>query len=172
MEIKIRQEVEADWIATGAMIEKAFKKAEHSDQSEHLLIDRLRASEEFIPELSLVAEIDGEVIGHIMHTKITIDGCEFLALAPLAVAPEWQGKGVGSALVEQSHKSALALGYKGVVVLGDPNYYSRFGYKPAENWKIKCPFEVPSEYYMAIELSENAFLGVSGTVNYSKAFIS
>lgn len=120
--------------------------------------------------MSLVAEVDGEIVGHILLTKAKVGSKEVLALAPLAVAPKWHGKGVGSKLVLESHRIAKELGYMGIALLGDPNYYTRFGYLKSESFGITCPFEVPSEFYMAIELFENSLNDVEGTVKHSPAF--
>ena len=87
--VSIRQETRADHVAVGALIEGAFATLEISDQTEHLLVERLRTSPEFVPELSLVAERDGQICGHILFTRVQLaDGQSALSLAPLSVLPE------------------------------------------------------------------------------------
>ena len=174
MNIIIRQETEKDYKLSETVVEKAFKNAEHTDHKEHLLVAKLRKGGAFIPELSLVAELDGEIVGHIMLTKLLIEneGSKYdsLALAPVSVVPEHQNKGIGSALISESLKIAKEIGFKSVIVLGHNKYYPRFGFKPASTWGIKAPFDVPDEFFMALELGDGALEDISGTVVYSKEF--
>ena len=121
----------------------------------------------------MVAQIDNEIVGHILFTKIQIIGNEIydsLALAPMAVLPEFQNRRIGSALVRAGLKKAKDLKFKSVIVLGHKNYYPKFGFQKASNWQIKCPFEVPDEAFMAIELIKNGLENISGIVQYPKAF--
>ncbi len=121
----------------------------------------------------MVAQIDNEIVGHILLTKIQIIGNEIydsLALAPMAVLPEFQNRRIGSALVRAGLKKAKDLKFKSVIVLGHKNYYPKFGFQKASNWQIKCPFEVPDEAFMAIELIKNGLENISGIVQYPKAF--
>ncbi len=175
MNLKIRQEKEMDYTISENLVEKAFKNAEYSDYKEHLLVAKLRKSDAFIPELSRVAEINGEIVGHIMLTELIIESDvnrhDSLALAPVSVLPEHQNKGVGSKLIRESLKVAKEMGYKSVIVLGHHEYYPRFGFKPASIWGIKAPFEVPNEAFMAVELESRALEGIRGTVVYSKEFL-
>ena len=174
MNINIRTEVVADHLKVFSIIEQAFRTEEFSDHREQFLVERLRASGSFIPELSLVAEVDGEVVGHVLLTKISICDSDIkhqsLALAPVSVLPEYQGRGIGSALIEAAHTKAIALGYGSVVILGHKDYYPRFGYKTASQFGISLPFDVPEEYVMAIELIPNALDGVCGVVEYDPTF--
>ena len=169
----IRQETKEDHIITEDVIKKAFKNAEHSDHDEHLLVQRLRKSNAFIPELSILAELKNKIAGHILFTRITISGkneIESIALAPVSVLPEHQKKGIGGKLIQEGLKKATELGFKSVIVLGHKDYYPKFGFEKASKWNIKCPFEVPDEVFMAIELKKGSLRGKSGTVKYSKEF--
>ncbi|KJU72267.1 GNAT family N-acetyltransferase [Clostridium baratii] len=170
MSIIIREENNKDFNEVYEVIRLAFMNAEHTDHNEHNLVNKLRGSEAFVKGLSLVAEDNGKIVGHIILTKVKIGNNESLALAPLAVLPNYQKSGIGSKLIIESHKRAKELGYSSVIVLGHPDYYPRFGYKPASKWEIKAPFEVPDESFMAIELIENGLKDISGTVNYAKEF--
>ena len=165
----IRQEVPADYPVVYSLIKEAFASAEHCDGNEQDLAAALRQSPCFVPELSLVAETDGRVVGHILFTKLQIGTSTQLALAPLSVLPEFQGQGAGSALVRQGHQIARELGYSYSVVLGSETYYPRFGYVPAERFGIQAPFPVPAENFMAAKLTEDA-PPVRGMVQYAPEF--
>ncbi|WP_417899912.1 N-acetyltransferase [Bacillus haimaensis] len=173
MNMMVRQEIPSDYPSTERVIQKAFANVKISDKTEHEMVQRLRKSEAFVPELSLVAD-DEEIVGHILLTKLKIkkedDSTESLALAPVSVLPEYQNKGVGKRLMNEALKVAKESSFQSVIVLGHPTYYSKFGFKPASLWGIKAPFEVPDEVFMALELKENALDGVSGVVEYPRAF--
>lgn len=167
--LEIRQENKNDYKAVYNLIEKAFKEAEHSDGNEHDLVNSLRNSKNFIPELSLVAIRDNKVVGYILFTKVKIGKYEELALAPLGILPEYQRKGIGSRLIKEGHKIAKKLGYHYSIVLGSEKYYPKFGYIPAIEYKIQAPFEVPKENFMAIKLN-NTDTEIKGIVEYAKEF--
>ena len=168
--IEIRKEIESDYADVYELNKAAF-----GQESESKLVELLRKSNAFIPELSLVAVINNKIVGHILFTKIIIkddSGNEFesLALAPMAVKPELQKKGIGGKLIRYGLNKARELGYKSVIVLGHEHYYPKFGFVPAEKWKIKAPFDVPKNVFMGIELVENGLTGVTGTVHYPEEF--
>ncbi|WP_226335335.1 GNAT family N-acetyltransferase [Echinicola marina] len=145
-----------------------------SDHQEQFLVDRLRGSSGFVPELSLVAESGNQILGHILLSKIKIKDVhhshEALALAPVSVLPEYQKKGIGGKLIVEAHQIAREMDFKGIVVLGHSDYYPRFGYRQACDFGITLPFEVPDENCMAIELFPGAFQNVTGMVEYPKTF--
>lgn len=167
--IEIRQENENDYEEVYNLIKTAFKTVEHSDGNEHDLVVKLRKSDSFIPELSLVAIKEHKIIGYILFTKIKIGKNTELALAPLAVLPEYQGQGIGRKLIEKGHEVAKKLEYHYSVVLGSENYYPRFGYVPAVKYGIKAPFEVPYKNFMAIKLNDTN-KEIKGIVKYGKEF--
>lgn len=175
MTIKIRQEVKKDYPKTEETVRKSFQNETMSDQQEHGLVKKLRASTAFIPELSLVAvdELDN-IVGYILLTNnkiMTENGAiDSLSLAPLAVLPEVQNQGIGTQLMQEGIKRAKEKNYDSIIVLGHQKYYSKFGFKPADLWKIKAPFDVPAEAFMALELTDNALKNISGTVQYPAAF--
>jgi predicted N-acetyltransferase YhbS len=174
MPIHIRQEQPSDYPAVFALVEQAFRDLKISDHTEQYLVERLRKSDAFIPELSLVAEDNGKIVGHILLTKLKIQNgqqeFESLSLAPVAVLPEYQRQGIGAMLIEEAHRVAKSLGYTSVILVGHENYYPRFGYKPASTFGIKFPFEVPDANGMAVELVENGLAGIRGTVVYPPGF--
>lgn len=172
--LTIREEEIKDYNEVEKVVEESFKTAEFSDKDEHNLVRRLRNSNEFIKELSLIAEEENKILGHVLLTKALIKAestyYETLALAPLAVLPEYQKSGIGKNLMNKAIERARELGYKSIVVLGHENYYPKFGFEKASKYGVKAPFEVPDEAYMILELLPGGLNGVSGIVEYSKAF--
>ena len=165
----IRKEEAKDFDTIYQAVKTAFASAEHADGNEQDLVNALRKSEAYIPELSLVAEENGKIVGHIMFTKALVGEHIVLALAPLSVLPEYQRKGIGSALIKEGHTIAKALGYEYSAVLGSEKYYPKFGYIPADAFGIMPPFDVPQENFMACKLNENA-ADITGVLKYAKEF--
>src|SRR5690625_4659385 len=177
MNFIIRQERKSDYKLTEKVVETAFASADQSDGNEHRLVSGIRQSKAFIPQLSLVAvNKDDEVLGHILLSKVLInDGnhkIESLALAPVSVLPDYQSKGIGKNLIQKVLEKAKKLGFQSVVVLGHPDYYPGFGFKKSSEWKIKAPFDVPEEAFMAIELQEGSLNNVSGVIEYPSFFLN
>ncbi len=174
MSITLRQELEHDYSSTEQVVERAFRTASHTNHAEQFLVARLRKSDAFIPELSLVAELDGAIVGHVMFTRLVIrdDQTEHasLAMAPVSVLPEHQGQGIGSQMIMTGLEKARQMGFTSVIVLGHKDYYPRFGFRPASQWGIRAPFPVSDASYMALELQPQGLQGVSGVVVYPKAF--
>ncbi|MGX1901753.1 GNAT family N-acetyltransferase [Thermolongibacillus altinsuensis] len=144
-------------------------------EDEAKLVESIRESEYFIPELSLVAVTDEhEIIGHILFSEITLEtdkeNLPTLALAPMAVKPQYQRQGIGSRLVTEGLKVCKDLGYKHVFVLGHLDFYPRFGFVPAKTFGIESPFPVPDEVFMALELEHRSLDGLTGKIKYPKAF--
>ena len=160
----VRPERPSDRDAVRRVNEAAFGRSDEAD-----LVDRLRQSEPRY--LGLVADVGGEVVGHILFTSITLDaGVDVRGLAPMAVLPDRQRSGVGSALVRAGLSACRDDGAEAVVVLGYPAYYPRFGFRPASAFGITSEYDVPDEAFMALELADGALGGASGVVRYSPAF--
>lgn len=140
--------------------------------NEARLVDSLRSAGALT--FSAVAEAESKVVGHAAFSPVKIEGergsFEALALAPVAVLPTWQRKGVGSALLKWSLDECRRLGHKLVIVVGHPEYYPRFGFVPATPGGIRCPFDVPSEAFMLLELQPGALAGRTGTIRYRPEF--
>ena len=174
MEINIRQEALVDYPTVFDLIEQAFRDEIISDKKEQFLVERLRKSDGFIPKLSLVAEANQKIVGYILLTKIIIEtnteSVTSLALAPVAVLPTFQKKGIGGRLIEEAHRMAKELGYKSVILLGHEKYYPKFGYQPLHHFNISLPFEAPEENCMAIELVPDALKNKKGKVIYPREF--
>lgn len=177
----IRPEAKEEFSQIYQLVKTAFETAEHSDGDEQDFVDQLRAGENYIPELALVAEAaiahglqqDGKLIGHIMLTKIYVNNDQAktgdnqfpaLLLAPLAVLLEHRAKGVGSALVNEALARAKNMGYTAVFLVGDPAYYGRFGFKQTSTHGISAGMDFPEQYTLVRELVPGALSGVSGTV--------
>lgn len=146
----------------------AFGQADEAD-----LVDALRGEVE--PFISLVAERDGRVVGHILFTPVTIESADgskstAMGLGPMAVLPECQRQGIGSALVRAGLEACERQGEFVVFVLGHAEYYPRFGFEPARPKGLTCQWEVPDEAFMVVELTVRALAGRRGLVRYADAF--
>ncbi|MFF2044820.1 GNAT family N-acetyltransferase [Kitasatospora sp. NPDC058170] len=148
MKVTTRVECPEDAPATRRVHMAAFPGPDEAD-----LVDALRRDPAWLPGLSVVA-VDGSglVVGHALLTRLQVGDGQGLALAPVAVAPEWQRKGVGELVVRAALSAAEEAGEKLVIVLGDPDYYGRFGFLPARRHEVTGPFEVPEAYFQALVL--------------------
>lgn len=167
--IAIRQETAADFTQVREVIRAAFQDIEESNHTEHLLVERLRQSDAYIAELSLVAETaDGQIAGHIMLSKTEVISGDrahtVLAVAPLSVLPAFQRNGIGSMLIREAHRKASESGFGATVLLGHKDYYPKFGYKKASLSGIRFPFDTPDECCMVAELKPGALKDIHGTV--------
>lgn len=165
--MNVRAESTDDYAAVRVVNEQAFGRAE-----EAALVDALRGRDE--PHISLVAEVDGRIVGHIFFSSVRVESeaeaFAALGLAPMAVLPEFQNRGIGSELVRRGLEECRRLGHEIVVVLGHPEYYPRFGFVPAKQKGLSCEYPVPDEVFMALELNEGALAGRLGVVKYGPEF--
>lgn len=161
----VREEQPGDRDQIRKVNEAAFGRADEAD-----LIDGLRL--EGVVLLSLVAELEGKIIGHILFSRMNVEtgqgSVEAVSLAPMAVLPEHQSRHVGSQLVRRGLDDLRQRGERIVIVLGHEEYYPRFGFTPEKAQHLASPF--PPEAFMALELSEDALAGVQGVVQYPSAF--
>ena len=138
------------------------------------LVNSLRDSG--VPIISIVAEKDEKIIGHIFFSEVELvgnsSGLKLIGLAPMAVANHLQRKGIGSKLVTSGIEECKKQNYDVVVVLGHPEYYPKFGFLPSIEYGIKCEYDVPDEAFMILELSEGVLDGTEGTIRYNKLFNS
>ena len=166
--LEIRGEGPADHDAVREVIRRAFGP----DGGEAELVDALRAAGDHVPELCLVALEGDDVVGHIFYSRARLaSDDEALALAPMAVDPGAQRRGVGSRLVEESLVRAAKTGVPLVVVLGHPAYYPRFGFEPADRFGVIAPWDVPAEAWMVHPLP-GYHPDARGLVTYPPAFDS
>ena len=143
----LRKETASDFDAITDVTIAAFKTLEISNQTEQFIIKALRAAGALI--LSLVAEIDGRVVGHIAFSPVTIsDGTEdWYGLGPVSVMPEYQNQGVGKSLINKGLSSLKEMGGQGCVLVGDPNYYKRFGFKNFSEFVYEG---IPQKFFLAL----------------------
>jgi len=160
----VRSEREGDIDAIRTLTETAFRTAPHADGTEHLIIDRLRAAGALT--LSLVAEADGAVVGHVAFSPVSLsDGSKgWYGLGPISVYPARQGEGIGAKLIRDGLDRLKAQDATGCVLLGDPAYYSRFGFTPDPKLTLDG---VPPEYFMRVAFSP---VYGEGTVSYHPGF--
>jgi putative acetyltransferase len=180
--ITIRNEIPADIEAIHTVIERAF-----AGTDEAILVDRLRESGK--ATISLVAIEDDRIIGHILFSPVTIesglpDSIEGVAtdsggtddrpagigLAPLAVLPEFQNRGVGTLLTKAGLEACRTSGFFYAVVLGHPHYYPRFGFVPSVRYHLKSEFAVADDVFMVMELKDGALHNQAGIVQYQPEF--
>ncbi len=162
--IAIRREQPGDEAAVHRVNALAF-----AGFDEATMVDALRANSGVT--LSLVAELDGSVVGHILFSPVSIDPeGTAIGLAPMAVLPGHQRRGIGGRLVREGLELLRAAGHGAVVVLGHPEYYPRFGFGRASGFGLRCEFECPDEAFMAIELSPGALANRAGLVRYRPEF--
>lgn len=162
----IRQETKEEYQEIYNLVQTAFQTAKVADGDEQDFTVRLWNSENYIPELGLVAEQNGKLIGHILLTRMYViqeDGSKFesLLIAPLSVLLEYRDQGVGSALIKEGLKRGREMGYKAVFLCGDPNYYHRFGFKSISEFGLTNP-DIPEPYVMGYELEAGALDHVTG----------
>ena len=164
--MNVRAERPEDRAAVRAVNLAAFDTAAEAN-----LVDALR--DQARPIISFVAEVDARVIGHIMFSPVTMDGhpeLRLMGLAPMAVSPKHQNRGIGTALVRAGLQRCGELGFAAVVVLGHPGYYPRFGFQSSVRFGITCEYDPPAEAFMVVELQPGYLHGATGTVRYHEAF--
>ncbi|MCL4132400.1 UNVERIFIED_CONTAM: hypothetical protein GTU68_035795 [Idotea baltica] len=162
----IRTEAPADILTIDRLVHETFET-----EAEAKLVMSLRENSHLT--LSLVACTDeGEVIGHCLFSPVTLDGDDlnWQGLAPLCVKKEFEKQGIAHSLVTEGLETLAEFGYPAVVVLGDPAYYHRFGFEPANKYDMKCKWEVPEEAFMIKACSPEFIDGKSGLIEYCPEF--
>lgn len=162
MALAIRPERPPDRDGIRTVLESAFGQPHESR-----LVEALRDDPRCV---SLVAELDGVVVGHAFFTPVTVGTFRAMALGPVAVVPDRQREGIGTRLVRDGLDACRERGVTAVFVLGHPQYYPRFGFRSASAFGIGCAFPVPDELFFALELRPGALRDVRGTVRYHDAF--
>ena len=175
MYITIRPEFEKDYFETEYITREAFWDVYHPGCMEHLVLHRLREAPAFVRELNFVACDVERIVGNIVCSKAKVindaeQEYEVLCMGPLSVLPEYQGKGIGSLLIKTTVKKAQELGYKGIVIYGNQDYYHRFGFVNAEKFGIRTSGGENFDYFMALELTEGSLQGITGNFYEDEAF--
>ncbi|HET6489899.1 MAG TPA: N-acetyltransferase [Syntrophales bacterium] len=153
----IRNEKDSDAEAISAITMAAFETCPYSHQTEQFIVIALRAAHAL--SVSLVAEIEGRVVGHVAFSPVTISGrsCDWYGLGPVSVLPVRQKQGIGKALIHEGLSRLKTRGAKGCVLVGDPDYYKRFGFRNLPDLTLEG---VPQEYVLALPFGENRASGV------------
>lgn len=165
--ILIRLENNEDYRETEIMVREAFWDVYKPGCNEHLVLHKLRKISAFIQELDFVACDNDKIVGSIVYSKAKIinkQNKEFtvLCMGPLGVLPSYQGRGIGSLLMKQSISKAKLLGYKAVIIFGNPNYYRRFGFENAEKYNIQTAQGDNFDAFMVLELYDDSLNGIQG----------
>lgn len=179
--IIIRSETKEDFYQAEYMTKKAFWNLHNPGCDEHYLVHLLRESKDYVEELSRVAEVDGKVVGAIYYSKAHVlkqdnndEGHKYkhdvLNFGPLCVDPEYQNKGIGGKLLEETIKIAKEKGYKGIIIFGEPEYYPKFGFKTCDHYGITTKEGKNLAAFMAHEIIPDGFSGITGKFYESEVF--
>jgi len=164
--IEIREERSDDVAAVREVNRRAFGQDQESN-----IVDALRTNGAAL--LSLVATVNGQVAGHIMYSPLTVaENVLGVALGPMAVVPEYQRQGIGTQLIEAGNRKIKDAGYPFIIVVGHAEYYPRFGFRPANEYGIRCEWDVPDDVFMLLVLDQAKMEGVSGLAKYRHEFSS
>ncbi|HOU84134.1 MAG TPA: N-acetyltransferase [Spirochaetota bacterium] len=175
MNIIIRNETDKDYRETENITREAFWDLYKPGCDEHFVLHKLRKSKSFVPELDFVALHENNIVGNIIYSKAGISDNEYyevLCMGPLSVKPEYQKKGIGSMLLLRSLESARKMGFKAVVIFGNPDYYHRFGFRNAAEYNITTSEGANFDAFMVLELDKDSLMNIRGKFIPDKAFYS
>ncbi|HBM80459.1 MAG TPA: GNAT family N-acetyltransferase [Clostridiaceae bacterium] len=175
MNITIRLEKESDYRSVEYMTREAFWNVYKPGCDEHLIVHKIRKAPAFIKELSFIACDNDRIVGNIIYSKAKViddENREFkvLCMGPIAVLPSYQRQGIGSLLMNYSIEKAKRLGYKAVIIFGNPDYYHRFGFINAKEYGIQTSMGNNFEAFMALELCSGGLNGISGKYYEDEVF--
>lgn len=173
--ISLRQEREEDYDTVERVVREAFWNHYGPGCDEHFLLNIMRNHEDFVPELDIVALVNDTLAGQIAYTKAKIAAdsgkdMEVLCFGPLSVLPEYQNHGIGQKLIKYSIEKAAQLGYKAVLIYGDPDYYKKSGFVPAKTFGIANVEDMYADALLALELEAGVLEGCSGRFMDSDVF--
>ncbi|HPE15593.1 MAG TPA: N-acetyltransferase [Oscillospiraceae bacterium] len=163
----LRPERPEDHRKTEELTREAFWNVHVPGCCEHYLLHEMRRADAFLAGLDFVAELGGRLVGNIVYTRaeLLLDSGtrrEAISFGPLSVRPEYQGRGVGGALIEHTKKLAREAGHTAILIYGDPAYYGRFGFLPAETYGIGTPDDMYAAPLQALELYRGALKDARG----------
>lgn len=175
MHITLRLEEEKDLRTVENLTREAFWNVYRPGCIEHFVLHKLRSSPAFIKELDLVAELDGKIVGNIVYSKaVIVDDAdakhEVIGFGPLSVLPACQRQGIGAKLIEHTAEIAKEMGFKAIIIFGDPSYYHRFGFENAEKFDIHTAEGENFDPFMAKELYAGSLQGITGRFLEDAAF--
>jgi predicted N-acetyltransferase YhbS len=174
MEIELRLEEEQDYKIVEELTREAFWNNHVPGCDEHLLIHNLRRGEDFIKELDFVAVLDNKIVGNIVYVKSKIrnENIEYavLTFGPLSVLPEYQNKGIGGKLINHTIKLSKKMGYRAIIIYGDPEYYKRFGFIESKEYKISNKEKKYPVALLVYELYPGALNGIEGIFDEGKIY--
>ena len=167
MNITLRPEQPSDYRENENVTREAFWNHYVPGCDEHYLLHIMRDSSAFVPELDIVAVLDGKIVGNAVYAKSMIKSdngseCEMLGLGPISVLPEYQNKGIGGRLIAYTKQIARSMGYRAILLYGDPLYYSRHGFAAAESFDIRTSDNMYAGPLQVCELYENSLSGITG----------
>lgn len=175
MEISTQRATKNDFLITENITREAFWNVYRPGCVEHLILHNLRNSNSYIKELDLVAVVENKITGHILSTKAKIVDAlgnehEILCVGPLSVLPDFQKKGIGSLLLKHSIEAAKELGFSGMILFGNPDYYHPFGFRNAQGYGITTKDDQNFEAFMALELKNKGLEAIRGRFFEDNAF--
>ena len=175
METLIQVAAQKDFKITENITRETFWNLYKPGCNEHLVLNKLRNSKSYIRELDLIAVFENEIIGHIISTKAKVvdllnNEHEILCVGPIAVLLDFQKNGIGSKLINESIKVAKKIGYPGMILFGNPEYYHRFGFVNAEKYRITTKDNQNFEPFMALEIQKKGLTNVNGKFFEDKSF--
>jgi predicted N-acetyltransferase YhbS len=175
MSISIRQEEEQDFKNVEYLTREAFWDLYKPGCDEHLIVHKIRKVPAFVKELDFIACDKDRIVGNIIYSKAKVvneENKEFevLCMGPFAVLPSYQKQGIGSLLMNYSIEKARLLGYKAIIIFGNPDYYHRFGFKNAGEYNIQTSAGENFDAFMALELYDDSLKGISGKFYADEVF--
>jgi putative acetyltransferase len=175
IDLTIRNEQKEDYRTVEQLVREAFWNLYVPGCSEHFVLHNLRRSNDFVRELDLVAEKEGQIVGQIAYSRGTIKGrgtgdTDVIVIGPVSVLPEFQKRGIGSALITHTIALARDMGYPAICIYGDPRYYSRFGFRCGERYEIKTADDKFAVALQVLELKQGALDKTSGRFIESAAY--
>jgi predicted N-acetyltransferase YhbS len=170
MEIKLKLEEEKDYSLVEELTREAFWDVHFPGCSEHLIIHNLRTAKEFITQLDFVAIHNNKIVGNIVYVETKVKDTIVLTFGPLSVLPEYQNKGIGGKLIHHTVKLSKEMGYKAIIIYGDPAYYKRFGFKESKEYNITNKDKKYPAALLVLELYPNALHGIEGIFDEGTAY--